>query len=95
MCISVLTLYELLMGATNEGKRKDIQLLTEDLVILPFNEEVAWKASTIYHQLRRDNSMIEFRDLFIAATCLSHNLKILSLNKRHFTRIKGLELAVL
>lgn len=94
-CISVLTLYELLMGATSKEKIKDIQLLTEDLVILPLNVEVAWKASTIYHQLRRHNSLIEFRDLFIAATCLSYNLKILTLNKRHFSRIKGLELAVL
>ncbi len=36
--------------------------------------------------------MIEFRDIFIAATCLVYELPILTFNKRHFKRIKGLEI---
>lgn len=41
---------------------------TEGISVLPFNEDVASKAAMIYHQLRQINQMIEFRDLFIAAT---------------------------
>jgi tRNA(fMet)-specific endonuclease VapC len=88
--ISSVTMYELLMGATDENKQKDIKLLTEDLPVLPFDESVSKKAAEIYHQLRLDNNMIEFRDIFIAATCLVFELPLKTLNKKHFERIKGL-----
>ena len=88
--ISSVTLYELLMGAYSPDKVNDIKLLTEDLPVLPFNEDVAHKAADIYHQLRQVNKMIEFRDIFIAATALVYNLPVKTLNKKHFARISGL-----
>jgi predicted nucleic acid-binding protein len=36
--ISSVTLYELLMGATDSQKIKDVHLLTDDTIILPFDE---------------------------------------------------------
>ncbi|MCK9411699.1 MAG: type II toxin-antitoxin system VapC family toxin [Prolixibacteraceae bacterium] len=90
--IPAVTLYELLMGATNEQKREDVRLLTEDVIVLPFDEEVGIRASEIYHELRSANKMIEFRDIFIAATCLVYNLSILTTNISHFQRIKGLQI---
>jgi len=90
--ISSVTLYELLMGATNEEKRKDVQLLTEDTIVLPFDDGVSIRASEIYHNLRKINKMIEFRDIFIAATCMIYNLPIKTTNKIHFQRIKGLKI---
>jgi tRNA(fMet)-specific endonuclease VapC len=88
--ISSVTLYELLMGATNDQKREDIRLLTEDTIILPFDEEVCFRAAELYHDLRKTNKMIAFRDIFIAATCLIHDLSIKTLNRDHFKRIEGL-----
>lgn len=90
--LSAVTLYELLMGATNEEKISDVHLLTDDLPILPFSEEVAWKASEIYHHLRENNKIIEFRDIFIGATCIVNNAAIFTLNRKHFHRIKELEI---
>lgn len=88
--ISSVTYYELLMGASTEDKITDIKILTEDIPVLPFNEEVAEKSAVIYHQLRKLNKMIEFRDIFIAATCLVNNLPVKTLNKKHFERIQEL-----
>jgi len=34
--------------------------------------------------------MIEFRDIFIAATCIVNDLPVRTLNKKHFDRITGL-----
>ena len=90
--ISSVTLYELLMGATDKPKKQDVKILTEDLLILPFDREVAEKSGGIYHQLRNQNTMIEFRDIFIAATCLVHNLPIKTLNNKHFERVDGLKI---
>lgn len=89
--ISSVTLYELLIGANTPVKINDIKILTEDLHVLVFNDEVAIKAAEVYHQLRTENKMIEFRDIFIAATCLSNNLPVKTLNKKHYDRIKGLK----
>ena len=88
--ISSVTMYELYIGATDEQKREDVRLLTEEAIVLPFDERVSLKAAEIYHVLRRANKMIEFRDLFIAATCLENKLPIKTTNKSHFSRIKGL-----
>lgn len=90
--ISVVTLFELYMGATTDEKRKDIEILTEGLNILTFNDGVAITAAQIYHDLRTRNQMIEFRDIFIAATCVIHKLPLATLNKKHFERIKSLQL---
>lgn len=90
LAISAITHYELLMGATDNKKLYDIQLLTEDLLILPFDDRVASKSGEIYHQLRRENKMIEFRDIFIAATCIVYEMPLKTLNFKHFERITGL-----
>jgi tRNA(fMet)-specific endonuclease VapC len=91
--VSAVTVCELMMGATNEQKKKDVETLLEGISVLPFDEEVSVKAAEIYHSLRRRNLMIEFRDIFIAATAIIFQLPIKTLNKDHFQRIETLELA--
>ena len=88
--ISVVTLYELLMGATDDVKRRDVEILTRSLIILPFNKPVAEKSAEIYHDLRKRSKLIEFRDIFIGATALIHGLPVLTHNTKHFDRIDGL-----
>lgn len=90
--ISAVSLYELYMGATSRERMQDIKTLTQDLSVLPFTDEVALKAGQIYHQLRSSNKLIEFRDIFIAATCLTFKLPIATLNRKHFKRIDELEI---
>lgn len=88
--ISSITLYELFM-ATPE-KLKDIENLVLDIPILSFNEDVARKAGEIYHQLRKQNKIIKFRDIFIAATYIAYNQPIKTSNVKHFERIKELKI---
>lgn len=71
---------------------EDVKNITEDLSILPFTDEVALKAGEIYHRLRTAYQIIEFRDIFIAATCLTFNLPIATLNKKHFERVDQLRI---
>jgi len=90
--ISAVTLFELYSGATTLTKEKDILTLTQGIVILPFDNTVATMAATIYRKLKSENKLIEFRDIFIAATCLVHNKPLVTLNIKHFSRIKELDL---
>jgi predicted nucleic acid-binding protein len=91
--ISAVTLYELLIGANTPEKVNDIKILTDGLPVLAFNEDVAGRAAQIYLQLRKQNKMIEFRDIFIAATGIVNDLPVKTLNLKHFERIEGLSFA--
>jgi len=53
---------------------------------------VAVKAAQIYHSLKSNNQLIEFRDIFIAATCVVNDQPIVMLNKKHFQRIREIKL---
>jgi len=93
LSISAISLYELYMGATTKEKERDIKALTKDLIVLSLTDSASLKAAQIYHHLRLTNPMIEFRDIFIAATCIVNELPIVTLNKKHFNRIKELVIA--
>lgn len=88
--VSSVAMYELYMGATTPQKWVDVKTLTDSIPVLPFTKEVAEKAAIIYQELRKNNKLIEFRDIFIAATALVHNLPVLTRNSKHFKRIKAL-----
>ena len=90
--VSSVTVFELLTGATDSEKKFDVEEVLSDVFIIEFDRSVAERAAKIYRNLKGKNLMIEFRDIFIAATALTHNLPIKTLNTKHFNRIDGLEL---
>ena len=92
LSVSTVTLFELYAGATNHSKWMDIKLLTEDLILLPLTVDVSQYAAKIFQKLRLENQIIEFRDIFIGATAIANKLPILTLNKKHFSRIADLEI---
>lgn len=88
--VSSVTLYELYMGAFTPQKWVDIQTLTDGIPVLSFSQEVAEKAAIIFQELKKTNKLIEFRDIFIAATAIVHHLPVVTRNGKHFKRIKEL-----
>lgn len=81
--VSSVTLYELYMGATTPSKWADVQTVTEDITVLFFDQAVAEKAALLYQQLKKANQLIEFRDIFIAATALVNQMPVLTKNGKH------------
>ena len=90
--ISSVSLYESYMGATSQQKWTDIRTLTEDIPVLSFGQEVAEKSANNFHELKKTNELIEFRDIFIAATAIVHHLPVVTTNGKHFKRIQGLNI---
>lgn len=88
--ITSITLFELLIGATNANKKEDISKLTSGIPILTLDEASSKIAAKIYLKLKSQNKLLEFRDIFIAAICLKNGCPIKTLNKKHFERIDGL-----
>jgi len=87
---SAVSWYELKSGG--DHYQLELSVLAQELTILPFDSLAAEKAAEIYLDLRQRGRLIEFRDIFIAATALDHNLPIKTLNTKDFERIEGLVL---
>jgi len=92
LCVSTITIFELLNGATTEDKQLVIKKVLKPLVIVDFNISCAEKASEIFRILRKQNKLIEFRDILIGATAIENDLPVATFNKKHFERLPDIEL---
>ncbi|MCZ6901479.1 MAG: PIN domain-containing protein [Rickettsia endosymbiont of Ixodes persulcatus] len=94
--ISPITLTELLMGidrADNDNrriKRLDFIEYVKSLFTI-FGIEEAYTYARIIHNLYKANITIGTHDLLIAATAITNNFPILTLNVKDFKRIHGLK----
>lgn len=85
--MSAIVQFELLL---REKNLENIENFMSKVRILDFDELASRKASAIYKELKRKGKMVDFRDLFIAATCIVNNCKLATFNKKHFENIKEL-----
>ncbi|HHT9114502.1 MAG TPA: type II toxin-antitoxin system VapC family toxin [Candidatus Wunengus sp. YC65] len=89
--ISTVTEFEFFAGLS-AIHLKFTNTLFANFLILPFDSTCTQTASEIYKNLKSKNQLISPPDIFIAATAISHNLSLLTLNKEHFEREHGLKL---
>ncbi len=82
--------FELFAGAIDLQKRRDVESILSWCILLPLVSEVAQQAATIYRNLKAKNQLIEIRDILIAATALTYDLPLMTLNREHFNRIERL-----
>jgi len=92
--VSVLSLAELYEGVFRardpERAEQAVQTFVSDKVVLTIIEPIARTFGEQRAKLRRQNLLIGDIDLIIAATCLHHNLILLTTNPRHFERVEDL-----
>ena len=89
--ISSITEFEFLVGATPKNQTF-IQTLLSVLPVLAFDSRCVTTATDLYWDLKTRNKLLDLPDLFIAATALTHNVMLLTLNRKHFERIKNIKL---
>jgi len=91
MVLSVIVLFEIWAGA-DASQRDFWRDFFRGAVRLPFDERVAEIAADIFRTLRRKNIRLESCDVFIAATAIADGLPLVTLNRKHFEQIDGVEL---
>lgn len=91
LAISVITVQELYEGRSTRDRLKEQQLLAvlSIFTVLPYDFETAQKAGALARDLANP---IELADAAIAATALLNNAKLFTLNHKHFSAIKNLQL---
>jgi len=90
IAISTITRYEIMVGNSPRQESFWHQLLSA-LETLSFDENVADEAAKIMKELKKENKVIGFADVAIAATARFHNIEIATLNAAHFNRVSGLK----
>ncbi len=83
--------FEIYYGA-NEQQLSFWNSLFTDFIVLPLTQAINAFAINIAKDLRRRNKSIEYKDLVIAATALSINCPLATINKKHFENMEGIEL---
>lgn len=94
--ISIISLAEIYEGvyysknpvAAQEG----VEYFLKDIAVIEVNQNTCKTFGKERGRLRKQGNLIDDFDLLIAATCLSHNLTLLSNNRKHFERITGLQI---
>ena len=96
MCISIITLAEMLYGVEKstrpEHNRTQVEAFCARLEVLPYGLMAVKHYGEIRADLERRGTPIGANDLHIAAHARSEGLTLVSNNTREFTRVAGLSL---
>jgi tRNA(fMet)-specific endonuclease VapC len=100
--ISVISVSEFIHGihrAVDGARRARRQAFVEQVLVeleaLPITIEVARVHSSIWAQLEAAGEVIGMHDLWIAATALTHGLRVATTNAREFECVPGLSVLAL
>jgi tRNA(fMet)-specific endonuclease VapC len=96
ICISSITLAELLYGAEKSQRRLEnarvVEEFTARLTVLPFSPQAAAHFGQIRAELERAGTPVGAYDLQIGAHARSEGLILVTNNTREFKRMSGLRL---
>ena len=84
--------YEVIRGFKIGGATKKLEMflqLYKNWKMLLFDEDVATKATNIYEQLHKGQT-VEDNDIYIAAIAMVNGCTLVTANVRHFSRVEGL-----
>ncbi len=87
--VSTVSVFELGLRTTNRERAESFLRLVK---ILDFDYASALTASTISRELTKKGTPLDFRDVFIAASCMANQYVLVTNNKRDFERIDGLRI---
>ena len=90
------SIVELISGALLNPKIKDekdkvIEFLSS-FIVLNLDKEGAILAGDVEAELTKRGELIEIEDIMIAAIAIHNKEKLITRNKKHFEKIKGLEI---
>jgi len=88
--ISAIVKYEVFKG--NKNQDPFWTELLSDFPVLPFDDSCSKSATEIYLDLKKRSKLIPTDDILIAATAISNDLPLATINVKDFSRIKNLNL---
>lgn len=98
--VSVITMHEYLLGVhlAHAGEKAFEERLSsarndiERFDVIPMTRETVEVSASMHASLIRGGTQIGINDVYIAATAMMYNLTLVTRNKSHFEKIKGLSI---
>ena len=93
--LSIITYYEIVSGLKHRDADKKLLKFLEFAsknTVLPLTKESVTISGGIYAELRKNGNPLDDIDLLIAGTALANKMVFVTRNKRHFERIRMLEI---
>ena len=75
-----------------KNEKEEVDNLLSSFFILDFDKESAIKAGEIEAELLNNGEIIDLEDIMIGAIALKNNQVLITRNKKHFERIKDLQI---
>lgn len=95
-CVTFITVGEFFKGAVKRGwgerRVQQLEAWLRNVVVLPYTGEISRVWGRVSAECEGKGQPIPPNDAWIAACCLSHDLPLMTLNRRHFERVAGLRL---
>lgn len=97
LCSSYICLSELYEGIYRVKEQEKAEKIVADFFqslseVYTIDEKIAKQFGEIRASLKKTGNVLEDIDIFIAATCLAYGLILITDNRKHFSRIKSLEI---
>jgi len=93
LATTVITRFELLVGARSPKQQKAIQTLLDAVPALPLDMTSADRAAEVRRTLEKQGNPIGMGDSLIAGIVLANRGVLLTRNTGHFERVTGLRLS--
>lgn len=93
-CTTAVTAFELWTGARSKRQAAAVEVLLDAMTILPLDSEAARRGAEARRELLVRGEDIGMADCLIAGICLRERGMLLTGNRRHFARIRGLKLSL-
>ncbi len=89
--VSTITRFKIFV-CQNKEQNEFLKNFYKSIIIIDFTDKCAFNASEIAKQLKKDRNLIDTPDILIAATAITNNLSIATLNIKHFNRINDIKI---
>ncbi|MCP4344047.1 MAG: type II toxin-antitoxin system VapC family toxin [Desulfobacterales bacterium] len=85
--VSSITEFELFLGAKSDRHMNDLEMLFDEMNVLPFDFGCGRIASDIWKKLRENHQHAEIKDVFIASIAIRNGICLCTFNRKHFRAI--------
>jgi tRNA(fMet)-specific endonuclease VapC len=92
LCTTSITAFELWAGANRPQEINAVETLLRATPILSLDPSSARRAGEIRRDLTRGGATIGMADALIGGICLEHDAILLTRNRKHYERVRGLRL---
>lgn len=83
LCVSAMTIAELYAGTRNDRERNSLDQFVEAFSVLPVNKIISKKGG-VYRRKYGKSHNVDLIDALIAATAVTNEMTLFTLNKKHF-----------